>query len=154
MPHTFDALMPIAAEVHPDEPAWALLEVAAPYPDTRGLHRFQLVYVNRGDRIARHTIDLGRAREFRAHEFHIPSLWEHTVGELWDMADEMRQGDDYWVRRAQELRAESTLILDFLEQADERQQVIHNRSVFGPKSQKQRNGFPLKAAIRAITGRG
>ncbi len=127
--------------------------MVAPYPDTRGLHRFQLVYVNRGDRIARHTIDLGRARDFEALEFHVPSLWEHTVGELWDMAEQMRLGDDYWVRRSQELRAESTLILDFLEQADERGQVVRNRSVFGPRGKKQRNGFPLRAALMAITGR-
>lgn len=127
--------------ISPDEKAWVLVELNQMRPDGRGVHRYQLTYVNRGDVIAEHRVDLGAASGFSAPEFRIPSLLEHTVGELWDIAEFQRLGQDFWQKRAGEIAAESTLIPDTVNWLEERQRIVENRSVFGPGGQKQRNGF-------------
>ena len=64
----------------PDEKAYTLVELDQMSPDYKGKRRYQLTYVNRGDQIAEHRKDLGASRRFKAAQFRIPSLWEHTVG--------------------------------------------------------------------------
>lgn len=131
-----------------DELAYYLVERNLTAPDYKGVHRFQIVYVNRDDEIAEYRKDLGLATEFPGvQEFRIPSLWEHTVAELQEIAEHTRTQDDYWRKRAQEIAADSTLIDDWLDQVEERGRVIHNRSTFGPLASAQRNGFDLRAAL-------
>ena len=43
------------------------------------------------DKLAEFVVDMGRATKYRADQFRIPSLMEHTVGELWDIADRLRE---------------------------------------------------------------
>lgn len=145
------AIMPAATHISPDEKAEYLVELNLADQVRKGIRRTQIVYVYRDDRLAEWRKDLGPANAFKAGEFRIPSLGEHTVGELWDIAEHARLGDDYWQKRTQELAGESSLITDWLNQIEERQNIIQNRTVSGPLVTKQRNGFDLRRAL--ATGR-
>jgi hypothetical protein len=87
-------IMPAAVVVQPDEGAYGLREVELLSPFVEGvgqkMHRYQIIHVNRGDRIAEYREDLGLASDFDAIQFNIPSYWEHTVGELRDIAQDLR----------------------------------------------------------------
>lgn len=131
--------------VHPDEPALSLREINLVKAPIHQWHRYQIITVNRGDRLTEWWKDLGPKSE--AIEFEVPSLWEHTVGELWEIADQLRLQDDLWQQRSLELAGESTLIRDFANMREENAKIIHNRSLFGARFRKQRIGFPRKAAI-------
>lgn len=136
----------VAPAVHPDEKAFLLVERNLPF-DRIGVRRIQILYVNRGDRLAEWRKDLGPASDFQNEGVRIPSFWEHTVGELWDIAERHRYRDnDYWARFAAEQQAESTLITDFLNHKEESWKLIDNQSVFGPGVSKQRNGFSKRTA--------
>jgi hypothetical protein len=138
----------------PDEKALVLVEANQLSPDYKRKRRFQLVYVVRGDKIAEHRKDLGAASNFKAPQFRIPALFEHTVGELWDMADICRLGDDYAEKRIAEVTAESTLINDTVAWHEQKMRIIRNRTVSGPGYTKQRNGFPRKAVFNAFSSTG
>lgn len=131
--------------IHPDEKAMSLREINLVRPPSYQWHRFQIVTVNRGDELAEWWRDLGPAEEFTRPGVEVPSLWEHTVGELWDIADHYRMQDDYWQKFAEERAAESSLVNDFLEQYEERSKIIKNQSQFGPGVSHQRNGFSRSA---------
>jgi hypothetical protein len=129
--------------VSPDEKAFRLSELVLMAPEYSGFRRYQVIIVNRNDALAEYRLDLGPAADFTAPEFQVLALWEHTVAELQDIAEQQRLGDDYWQKRTAELQAESTLIEDWHDQVEERRELIHNRSTFGPGYRKQRNGFAL-----------
>jgi hypothetical protein len=129
--------------VSPDEKAFRLSELVLMAPEYSGFRRYQVIIVNRHDALAEYRHDLGPAGDFTAPEFQVLALWEHTVAELQDIAEQQRLGDDYWQKRTAELQAESTLIEDWHDQVEERRELIHNRSTFGPGYRKQRNGFAL-----------
>lgn len=74
----------------PDEKAWNLTEVNLAAPDSRGLHRYQIITVIRNDTPVDCKIDLGLARNFTANEFRIPALGLHSVAELREIADHLR----------------------------------------------------------------
>ena len=84
-------LLPATTVISPDEKAWSLAEVIRQAPDYKGFRRYQHVIVVRGDKLAEFVVDMGRATKYRADQFRIPSLMEHTVGELWDIADRLRE---------------------------------------------------------------
>ena len=86
-------IVPIATEVHPDEPAYGLVEIHRQSDGSKGWHRYQQIAVDRGDIIAIYEEDMG-PKEHYSHPLRIPSFWEHTVGELLDMADQLR-GEPY-----------------------------------------------------------
>lgn len=138
-------MKPVTLFVHPDEKAMSLREQNMVRPPTHQWHRYQIVTVNRGDELAEWWRDLGPSENFPAPGCEIPALWEHTVGELWDIAQHYRLQDDYWRKTAEEIQGESTLIPDFLNQYQERNEILRNRSRFGPGYTKQRNGFPKEA---------
>ena len=89
-----EELMPAAVVVLPDEKAYGLSEVNLLGPIVEGegqtMRRYQIIYLNRGDKLAEYREDLGLASDFDAILFRIPSFWEHTAGELMDIAQEMR----------------------------------------------------------------
>ncbi len=90
-------LKPIALSVTNDEPCLLLLEEDRQSPGNRGFHRYQILYVMRGDKPAEYSEDLGSSKKFRANGLRIPGgakdettgvfHIEHTVGELRDMAN-------------------------------------------------------------------
>ena len=134
--------------IHPDEAAWSLREINLVRPPTHQWHRWQIVTVVRDDALAEWWRDLGPSAEYTRPELEVPSLGEHTVGELWDIADHYRLQDDYWRGRTRELTEASSLIPDFLEQKEEQWKVINNQTVSGPLITKQRDGFYKHEAQR------
>jgi len=90
-------LMVPATVVFADEPAYGLSEVnlLSPLSDAimgggQTMRRYQIIYVNRNDQLAEYREDLGLASDFKSMQFRIPSFWEHTVGELKEMAETLR----------------------------------------------------------------
>ena len=145
------SLTPIATTVSPEEKAYLLVEVnLTPYvfskggrkfrPKTfSGQHRYQVILVNRGDRLAEYHRDMGDAALFESGPFRIPSLWEHSVGELQDIADNVRSRVKEDRSVTAELQGRSTLKRDamaFFEEVYKRRRG--HQSVFGPAIKVQR----------------
>ena len=60
-------------------------------PDSRGFHRYRILIVNRGGKLAEYREDMGLASNFKGiRQFNVPSLFEHTVAELLEIADSLR----------------------------------------------------------------
>jgi|TARA_R110002020_G_scaffold420663_1_gene629813 hypothetical protein len=95
-------LISAAIEVHLDEPAFNLVEMNLQAPDNSGWHRYQIISVVRGQRLAEYREDLGAAKDFAADAFRIPGgVWDastrrmevvHSVGELREVAEAVRLG--------------------------------------------------------------
>ena len=95
-------LISAAIEVHLDEPAFNLVEMNLQAPDNSGWHRYQIISVVRGERLAEYREDLGAAKDFTADAFRIPGgVWDaatrrmevlHSVGELREVAEAIRLG--------------------------------------------------------------
>ena len=89
-----------------DEPCLGLQESNLQSPDSRGFHRYQIIYVMRGDKPAEYKKDLGL--KTKADQFNILGgakdeitgrfYIEHTVGELRDIANQ-RRGNDLFDKR-------------------------------------------------------
>ncbi len=137
--------------IHKDEKAWSLKERNLVRAPNFKLSRYQIITVNRGDKLVEWWSNLGPVKNFTAPELDIPSLWEHSVAELQEIAEEKRLGDDYWQKFTEETRHESSLISDWANQYEERGRIIRNQSVSGPGFRKQRNGFSRKAAYEKGT---
>lgn len=129
----------VKGAVEPDEPCYAVTENNALSEDFKSLRRWQRVYVVREDDIREYKRDLGPAADFTAPEFRIVSLLEDSVAFCLDQADQMRLGDDYWVKRKQEIEGESTLVTDFITYAQERELQRRNISTFGRYVRRERN---------------
>jgi len=142
---------PIAITVSPDEKAYALIELnLTPYSFSKGgkkfrpksfsgMRRYQIVIVNRGDRLAEYHRDLGDAGIFAVGPLRIPSLWEHTVAELQEIADNVRSRVNEDRSVMAELQGRSTLKRDamaFFEELHKRRRG--HQSVFGPAIKVQR----------------
>ena len=84
-------LYPITLTVAPYERAMALYEVNEQSPDSRGMHRYQIILVARDGRLAEYRKDMGESKNFKGVRFiNIPSLWEYTVDYLQKLAEELR----------------------------------------------------------------
>ncbi len=81
-----------------DEPCIGLYEMEEQAPDSKGFHRYQIIHVMRNDELAEYRKDLGLAKKFKHDSIRIPGgarmkgvfYIEHTVGELRDIADAVR----------------------------------------------------------------
>jgi len=88
-----------------DEPCLGLFEMNLQSPGSRGFHRYQIIYVMRDDMPAEYRKDMGLAKKFKAIQIRIPGgAWdeytgryyvEHTVGELVEMARDMRENPSF-----------------------------------------------------------
>lgn len=76
--------------IHPNEKAYALVEMDLQAPDYKGIRRYQILLVDRDDELAEYRWDMGPSADFPKKLFRIPALWMHTVGELQEMADDLR----------------------------------------------------------------
>lgn len=137
-----------------DEYAVSLSEMDLLAPDFKSKHRYQLIYVIRDYNLAEYRTDLGPANSatppFRIMGAAIDGskiYFEHTVAELLDMADALREDTKRFKERLKELSEQSTLIPDIIDQVERNQRVIENKSVFGPGGSTQRTGFSKKGAI-------
>jgi hypothetical protein len=84
--------------VSEDEPCFHLAEFVRPSRSFKSKSRYQFLSVVRGDRLVTAQVYLGPAAAFAADQFQIPGgeifegrgkVW-HTVGELREIADELR----------------------------------------------------------------
>ncbi len=74
-----------------NEKAYSLQEVHMQSPDYSGFHRYRILIVNRDGKLAEYREDMGLAKNFKGiRQFNVPSLWEHSVGELLSIADTLR----------------------------------------------------------------
>ena len=84
-------IVPITLTVTGDEKAWGLYEIHDQSPGNRGFHRYQIIQVNRNDVLTEFRRDLGLSSKWKGvNQLRIPSLWEYSVDELIDLADELR----------------------------------------------------------------
>lgn len=135
------------------EYALALVECDMVTPDYKSRHRYQTIYVIRNDRLAEYRQDLGPVQAgippFRILGAAVDGTrvyFEHTIAELQDMADALREDTKRFKERLAYLQETSTLIQDAIDQAEENHLILHNTSRFGPGGSTQRNGFSLKGA--------
>jgi hypothetical protein len=85
----------IATTITGDEKAYSLAELNEQSPGSRGFHRYQIIQVTRDGRLAEFRKDMGSTRRWKGiKQFRIPSLFEHTVDELLDIAAYLRLETD------------------------------------------------------------
>ncbi len=130
-------IMLATAAVRRDEPVFILAEINKHKNGTNEVHRYQIMYVKRGDQLAEWWDDLGVATS--SPPFRIYVEWEHTVAELLDMADALRNDDTE--QRLEEIRLGSTLLEDYVNQAMQDVKIVQNQSVFGPGQITRRNSY-------------
>lgn len=135
-----------------DEHVMGLLEQNLPTPDYKARHRYQIVYAVRGDQIVEMIHDMGPSELFTAQEMHILSLMEHTAAEIVEMAEQVRNKSVHLGSFLAEKQAESTLITDFLQEAEQKQLSMTNVSSFGSAISTQRNGWSAKGAAERVKG--
>jgi len=83
-------LIPATQTICGNEKAVGLVETNQRAPDGV-MHRYQLIYVPRDGLISEFRFDMGQASKYKGVKLlNIPSLLEHTVDELKDIADEIR----------------------------------------------------------------
>ena len=74
-----------------NEKVWTYMELHLQSPTGRGGRRYRIIIVNRDGQLAEYREDMGPVSKFKGvNELNIPSLWEHSVDELRDLADELR----------------------------------------------------------------
>ena len=74
-----------------NEKAIGLVETIQQSPGNKGFHRYQLIYVNRDGKQAEYRRDMGSEKQWKGVKLlNIPGLLEHTVDELINLADELR----------------------------------------------------------------
>ena len=84
-------LYPITLQATLGELAFALYEINEKTPDLKEMHRYQVILVNRGDKLAEYRVDMGGADKWKHCRFiNIPALWEHSVAELQFIAGQIR----------------------------------------------------------------
>lgn len=86
-----------------NEKALGLYEMNLQSPGSRGFHRYQIVHVVRDGKPTEFREDLGKAKKFKANQFRIPAMMEHTVDELKDMALWLRENPAWKKEDAPEL---------------------------------------------------
>lgn len=128
-----------------DEPCFSLKELNQRRPDSKGVHRYQIVKVLRGDRIVEYRRDLGAASRCSAMEFNIPGgvidyrtgrgEVLHTVGELVDIAEYLRAG----IRPPGDPPKPTDLVAAYHDLPDQRMRARRALSVMGPWVYVQRS---------------
>ena len=88
-------IYPIIQTVKGDERAFWLTESSYQSPKFRGFHRYQIIYVQRDGKLCEFHTDMGEEIKWKGIKYlSIPSLFEHTVDELKDLANEERSEKD------------------------------------------------------------
>jgi hypothetical protein len=82
-------IIPVTFHISMDEDAYELYEIVKMAPDGSGNRRMRYITVIRDDAPAQYVVDQGPATEGE-EGVGIPSMLEHTVGELIDMAEALR----------------------------------------------------------------
>ena len=127
-------LLPATLEISYDELAYSLSELIQPSP-LGAPRRFQIILVIRDNDLAEYRTDLGPSSDFTAPEFRIPGgiVDEitgrgeilHTVGELKDIAIEMRE-------RGVPTLPRRDIWQEFYDQQEEKEKSAIGYTIFGP----------------------
>ncbi len=84
-------LVNVANTIFGSEKAMGLYESHEQSPDSSGFHRYQIIHVIRDGKVAEWRKDMGLVSKWKGVKYLIiPALLEHTVDELLDLADELR----------------------------------------------------------------
>lgn len=146
----------VAAYITPDEPCYGGFEGPLMRTQKDGSQDWrwcQVVRVIRGDEKAEYMTDLGPAEDFElVTPIMVPSFGENKVGHVLELLERNRY-DTYWQTRAKQMQAESTLIQDHIRQYEQIQEIIRNRSTFGPTVKVQRNGWDHHITERRVIER-
>ena len=137
---------PFTPALHPDEKAHSVHEVELVPWDYTERHRYRLVTVERPDGIAVHYTDMGKASKWPYPPFLLVGAMELSVQEMIEDCEAQRE-DDFTQRVVGEALDASTLIVDILEQEDEKRSIRANRSNFGRYYKVERNAF-TKSGLR------
>lgn len=116
--------------VSPDEKAFMLIEKDNAPVDGSAARRYQVIYVRRNGELAAFVRDIGAASS-TVGEFTIPLMWEYSVAEADDLANQYREEQDL-NQHLEQNAEESTLMLDFHTLQEVKQAVLDNKTVFGP----------------------
>ena len=149
-------LAPITLFLNPDEKAFGLDEtVMTPfaarqrgYPSDSwaGRHRYQIIGVNRDGKLTLHCRDMGLSENFNYGGIRIAALWEHSVAEVQDMAEQIREGGAWERGIIAERQGQKPWGERLDEQYDTARQNLANRSIFGHYLTVERNGRSWKGA--------
>jgi hypothetical protein len=132
-----------AEKVYKDERALRLSEMNLPTPDSKGVHRYQLIYVARKDKLAVHRKDMGDASKWTANQFEIWSGWQDTVAELAEMADKQREHGVESYEGYLQAKEDSHLVEGYIEFQEQLDKLRKNRSFSGPGGLRQRTGLRI-----------
>ena len=139
----------VYALIETDMTPWAASHAGTQFtPESYvGLRRYQFIGVNRGDRIALWVHDMGPAESFDFGALEVLSLWEETVAEVQDTANDIREKDAAFNRNVILARQQELKEL-WPEMAYKQSELLRlnlrNQSVFGPAVVAERNAFVRK----------
>lgn len=132
--------------VNTEEPCLNLVEMNLVRPEHPEMHRYMILTVMRGDKPEEFWMDLGPAKQFNRPQFRIPGGARddftgrfhvvHTVGELVDMANQLREGP---FEQPEPPKNRPDLQQLFYDQPDIRRKNKKKVSTFGPGSVLQRS---------------
>jgi len=122
-------------EISPDEGCLKLEELNLQSPGSQGWHRYQILWVIRNDALAEFKWDLGKRELYGSIEFRVPGAVTderghveilHTVGELQDIADAMRDRPapyNHMIKR--------DIWQDYYKQLENQSKLLTGQSSFG-----------------------
>ena len=124
LPSKGSILLPLANRLSRDEKALMLVEEDRMTEDLREEHRFQIIYVGRGDRVYAFPRDLGPTKNFIGiGGFIYLSGGEDTVAALLDMAD-VERGENRIKAVLAEVAETSTLKQDAIELLEQKRELV------------------------------
>ena len=132
-------------EVSLDEPCLRLSEIYRLDDANSNLRRYQMIYVIRYDQPSKYQLDMGPYSTFAAPEFHLPGAVKdeqtgrvtivHTVGELQDVANALRDQPQEQVQPRRDIWQE------YFTQLDHQEKLMTGLSTFGPGGSTIRGGI-------------
>ena len=122
-----------------DELALGLRETIRPSPDFKSRHRYQVIFVVRGEKVVEWMHDMGPETNFKTDQFNIVggtklpdggiSVWAN-VGYLREVADQIRR-DGFESERRYGKEPRQDLVQAYLEELDMKNRALVGRKVFG-----------------------
>lgn len=132
-------IWPTALNIDPGEKGFLLVERNEQSLGSRGFHRYQTIFVNRGDKLAKWMGDMGTEVAFKVQPFSIPSgdlalpatEWAHTIDELQEFAIEMRAHLlEKMITRGDLLAPD--LVQMYADEIEQREWVKKGKRIYGP----------------------
>jgi hypothetical protein len=128
-----------------DEMCFSLKDWDEMAPDSRGVHRYRVIKVPRGEKLVEFRQDLGLASKFTGPAFVVPGAipdldtgrieWVHTVGECVDIANYIADPS----RQTQEPPQPFDYVSAYHDNLDQKKLRRRKRSMVGPQVRVQRD---------------